>query len=131
MLMKDTHLTKVIIERPYNVVWKIISDPINYPQIYPFWLSKVKKVDSNSYEGKGPHGKYKFTKIIEHDFGIVDLKLGEESSRTRLFSLDDESTVVIHLGVRWKDMKNPLAWFFYKRGVDKDFKNAKKVIEKL
>jgi len=104
---------------------------MNYPQIYPFWLSEIKEVDINSYEGKGPHGEYKFTRNIEHEFGIVDLKIGDESSRTRLFPLDNESTVVIHLAVRWKDMKNHLAWFFYKRGVDKDFKNAKKVIEEL
>lgn len=129
--MKDIHLTRIIIERPYDVVWKIISNPLNYPQIYPFWLSEVKKVDPNSYEGKGPHGEYKFTRKIEHEFGIVDLQLGEESSRTRLFPLDEGSTVVIHLAVRWKDMNNPLNWFFYKKGVDKDFKNAKKVIEKL
>jgi hypothetical protein len=128
--MRDIHVTKVVIKKPYEIVWKWLSDPLTYPNIYPFWLSEIKEVGDNLYGGTGPYGEYKFTLEINQKLGSINLKIGNESSRTRLFQLDDENTVVIHLAVRWKDMKNHLSWFFYKRGVNKDFKNAKKIIEK-
>jgi len=128
--MKDTHVTKITINKSFPKVWEYISNPLTYSQIYPFWLSEVKKIKNNFYEGKGPHGEYKFERVIDKNFGIVDLKIGNELSRTRIYPLDKDSTVVIHLGVRWGIMKNPLFWFFYKRDVNKDFKNAKKIIER-
>lgn len=127
--MRDIHFSKVIIKKPYDIVWKWISNPLTYPQIYPSWLSEVKEVDVDSYEGYGPNGEFQFTRLINKEYGIVDLKIGEEQSRTRLFSLDKESTVVIHLAVRWEKMKNPFFWFFYKISVNSDFKKAKKIIE--
>lgn len=128
--MQDIHITKIVVRKPYDKVWAWISNPMNYPRIYPFWIAKIKEIEADSYEAEGSRGHiYKFSRVIEKKFGVVDLKIGEELSRTRLFPLNENNTVIIHLGVRWKQMKNPLFWFFYKRSVDKDFKNTKKIIE--
>jgi len=41
--MKDTHITKIITNKSVPEVWEYISNPLTYSQIYPFWLSEVKK----------------------------------------------------------------------------------------
>lgn len=128
--MKDIHITKIIIKKPYKTVWKWLSNPMTYSEIYPNWVSKIENIGDNYFQLKGTHNEdYKIQKITDENKGIIDLKIGKELSRTRLFLIDKDDTLVIHIGVRWEDMNNPILWFFYKRSVDKDFKNAKKIIE--
>ena len=65
---------------------------------------------------------------LDKENGIINLQMGDEVSRTRLIFLEDNQTLALHIGERWKNF-NLILWFFYKRTVDSDFKNAKKVIE--
>ena len=127
--MRNIHFTNIVIKKLYASVWEWFSEPLNYSQLYPNWVAKVVKIDTNKYEITDKRNQ-KSLVVLEtnKERGSIDLKIGDEISRTRLFVLNGH-TVVIHIGTRWKQMKNPLFWFLYKKTVDKDFKNAKVVIE--
>jgi len=128
--MKNIHFTNTIIQKPYKVVWSWLSDPTKYPKIYPNWVAKVNTLEKDKYEIIDKRNQKSIViRDINEDQGNINLKIGNEISRTRLFPLDNNNTIVIHVGSRWKQMQNPLFWFLYKKTVDKDFKNAKKVIE--
>lgn len=127
--MKNIHFTNVVIEKPYDVVWGWLSEPSKYALLYPNWVTKVVKVDTDKYEITDIRNqKSLFTLIADKEKGSIILKIGDETSCTKLFSFNN-GTAVVHIGTRWKKMKNPLFWFLFKKGVDKDFKNAKRVIE--
>lgn len=126
---REIHITKEIINNSYEKVWRYLSDVSRYAELYPGWVKEVEKIDDNYYKIIGQHGKvYKAKRKLDKEIGIIDLQMGPEVSRTRLIPLEDNKTLALHIGKRWKYF-NLLLWFFYKRTVDSDFKNAKKVIE--
>lgn len=62
------------------------------------------------------------------DSGTIDLIIGEEASRLRIFPINEKSVLVIHISVHWKAMNNEY-WDKHKAAVDKDFLFAKEFIE--
>ncbi|MFH0820838.1 MAG: hypothetical protein V1908_03625 [Candidatus Peregrinibacteria bacterium] len=127
--MRNIHFTNIIIKKSYEIVWGWLSEPSKYPLLYPNWVAKAVKMETNKYEITDQRNqKSLVTLSTDKEKGSIDLKIGNEISRTKLFAFDN-NTAVVHIGTRWKQMRNPLFWFLYKRIVDKDFRNAKKVIE--
>lgn len=127
--MKVIHFTNLIIEKPYEVVWKWLSEPSNYAILYPNWVKKVTRLKTNKYEITDKRNQKTLVQLeANREKGSINLKIGNEISRTKLFILANY-TIVIHITTRWKQIENPLFWFLFKRSVDADFKNAKKVIE--
>ena len=125
----NTYTTKVVIDKPFDVVWSWVSDPLKYPKIYPNWVKTITKKSEQNYQVDDQFGgSYDIELIANKDYGIVDLQIGPEASFLRLYRLDEIRTVVIHLAKRWK-AESFVIWFFHKITTDKDFKNAKKVIE--
>ncbi|MBM7624241.1 hypothetical protein [Sporohalobacter salinus] len=126
---RQVHITKEIINEGYEKVWDSLSDVKKYPKLYPGWVSEVEKIEENYFKINGQYGNiYKAKRELGKEKGIINLKMGPEVSRTRLLSLEDNKTLALHIGERWEDF-NLVLWFFYKRTVDSDFKNAKKIIE--
>lgn len=127
--MRNIHFTNIVIQKPYEIVWDWLSNPIKYSKIYPNWVAKVNELEKDKYEITDKRNRKSLViREINKDKGSIDLKIEDEISRTRLFPLNND-TIVIHVGTRWEKMQNPLFWFLYKKTVDKDFKNAKKIIE--
>jgi hypothetical protein len=128
---ENTHVSKVVCNRPFNIVWDQISNPQNYPKLYPNWIKSIKKISENRYFVDDQFGQsYEMTLFLNKEFGVVDLQIGKEASRMRIMPLSDDSTVVVHLAKKWSDI-NQICWFFHKRTTDRDFKNAKAIIEGL
>lgn len=133
---RDTYITKVVINKPYEYVWSKISDPLNYPSLYPGWIKKVELVSSDHYRIRFPHMDEAFSmkRLINKDAGLIDLHIflpGKEEPEVsvgRIISIGQNRTAVVHLGVKWKEF-NPVYWLIYTFIIDSDFKNAAKVIE--
>ena len=126
---RQIHITTEIINEDYEKVWRHLSNLKKYPELYPGWVFEVEKIGENYFKIDGKHGKtYKVKRELDKEKGIINLKMGHEISRTRLFSLGDNKTLTLHIGIRWEKF-NAILWFFYKRTVDSDFKKAKEIIE--
>ncbi|HZH88664.1 MAG TPA: hypothetical protein VFD78_05750 [Chitinophagaceae bacterium] len=124
---RRVHINKKIIGESYDHVWGWFSDVNNYPQLYPAWIDQVKKVDEEKYIISDQYKHtYEAKAVLDKEKGIIDLHMEGEVSRTRLFSLSEGETLVIHIGER-EDF-NFLTWLYLKKTVNSDFKNAKAVI---
>ncbi|MEZ4742898.1 MAG: hypothetical protein R3B45_10705 [Bdellovibrionota bacterium] len=126
---KPIHISKVIINKPFNFVWEQFSKPENYSILYPNWVKTIKKVNESHYLVHDQFGgSYNIEIVLNREFGVVDLIIGQEVSRSRLMPLDENTTAMVHLAKKW-DGIGLLGWFFHKRTTDKDLENAKKQIE--
>lgn len=126
---KDTYVSSVTINKPYNDVWDWISNPLTYEKIYPHWVKSVQKVDDAIYHISDQFGHSYNAKLhTNKEYGIVDLMIGKENSRARLIDIDGKRTLVVHIAKRW-DGFGHLPWFFHKITTWRDFRTAKKVIE--
>jgi hypothetical protein len=130
MVLQDTvYISKVIVNKPYDLVWSQLSNPTNYARLYPNWVKMIKNTGENQYLVDDQFGNsYPIETELNKDFGVIDLKIGPEASKTRLISLDSNSTAVIHLAKKWNDI-NFIGWYFHKRTTDKDLNNVKKLLE--
>lgn len=129
----DTHVFHITIARSYDTVWDWVSEPKHYPELYPHWVKKVTELSPGHYQVDDQFGgSYPVDLIANREFGIVDLHIhlpvGEEVSRGRIFPINDQTTVLVHLAHRWRGA-NPMQWFFHKLTTARDFKNTKKIIE--
>ncbi|QTL98600.1 hypothetical protein GM661_11815 [Iocasia frigidifontis] len=125
---RKIHINKKIIDESYDNVWKWFSNVNNYPKLYPAWVDEVKEVNKERYIISDQYNNtYEAKAVLDKEKGIIDLYMEGEVSRTRLFSIKDNETLVVHIGER-EDF-NFLAWLYLKRTVNSDFKNAKAVIE--
>lgn len=128
--LKPTHVFEITINEPYAEVWKWFSNPLTYEKIYPHWIKTVQRVDATTYYVNDQFGgSYDLKLISDKSSGVVDLMIGKEASRIRLIDLDGTRTVVIHFTKRWES-NNFIAWFLHKLTTKRDFKKAKKVIER-
>lgn len=127
--LNNTHVSAVIIERPFSIVWEWIANPSMYGLLYPHWVKQILPQESHVFLVNDQFGKsYNVVLSEEKTWGIVDLKMAEEGSRIRLYPLDEHRTLLVHVATRWKGASF-LMWFFHQRTTDKDLKNAKHVIE--
>jgi len=125
----EGYVSSIVIEKPFDVVWSAISNPNSYARLYPNWVKSVNEKDKNTFHVSDQFGgTYDVKLVANQEFGIVDLIIGQETSRSRIYPIDDKRTAITHLATRWKGA-SPLIWFFHKRTTDRDFKNAKTVIE--
>ena len=128
-LQKDTHVTQVIIKKPYDEVWSHLSNPLEYNKLYPHWIKKTSLKTPTTFLVDDQFGKsYDVNVFLDKKNGVIDLAIGSELSRMRVFPLDTERTEVIHLAKLWNGA-NALIWFFHKRTTDRDFYNAKWLLE--
>lgn len=74
--------------------------------------------------------KKKSDAIKSEDIDWITAGSDEEASRLRVFPVDDDKVLVIHVAVQWNRMTDE-QWFSHCKGVDSDFKNAKMWIEGL
>lgn len=94
----NTHVSKIIINRPYDVVWSKISNPLNYVELYPNWIKTIKKTGENNYHVEDQFcASYSITVVLNKEFGVIDLHIGRETSHQRLFELSTNSTATVHL----------------------------------
>lgn len=125
---RQIHINKKIISKSYDNVWEWLSKVSNYPKLYPAWVDEVEKVDEDRYLISDQYDNtYEAKAVLDKDKGIIDLYMEGEVSRTRLVSLTDNETLVVHIGER-EDF-NIFAWLYLKKTVNSDFNNAKTVIE--
>lgn len=128
--MKNIHFTNIVIQKPYAVVWNWLSDPMKYPKLYPGWAARTEKVGKDKYEITNKQNRKSIVvRKMNRGKGAIDLIIGDELSQTRIFPLKSD-TIVVHIGSRWKQMRNPISWLLYKSTVNSDFKNAKKIMER-
>ena len=126
----DTHISKVVINKPFEMVWPWVSNPLRYSQIYPHWIKNVTQKSEDVFSVQDQFGSAYDIKLIKNkEFGVVDLMIGSEKSSARLISIDEGRTIMIHIAKRWEGCSF-LIWFFHKITTDKDLKYAKNVIEK-
>lgn len=130
---KETYVSEVTINRGLNETWHWVSDPTKYNQLYPHWIKRVAPRGPDLFRVDDQFGQsYDMRVITNRDNGIVDLIIslpsGQETSRSRICALDDKTTAIIHLAHRWAGA-NALTWFFHKITTDRDFQNAKRIIE--
>ncbi|MBI4041202.1 MAG: hypothetical protein HY390_04980 [Deltaproteobacteria bacterium] len=127
--LKDTYISEVVVAKPFDVVWEWISNPLKYAEIYPNWIKSVEQRSQNIFQVQDQFGStYDIELIANKIYGIVDLSIGPEISRSRLYALDEHRTAIVHFSKRLKN-SSLIVWFFHKLTTDKDLKHAKKIIE--
>jgi hypothetical protein len=132
---QDTYVSSVFIEASFDAIWDQITDPLNFPEIYPAWTTEVEKVDENTYHGTGPGGdEFVIRPELNRKFGIVDftVEAGQdiEQSRSRLFDVDENTCVLVHLAVRWNEIDDE-QWEIHKRGTNDDLERLKRLVESM
>ncbi len=130
-LFSNLHITKEIINRDFETVWSYFSEPSYYANLFPNWIVSISKQEENTYLAIQKHVKESVKIIIEKNksYGYIKLTIGDnETSQIRLVSLKENKTLAINIAYRWKSFPYPF-WLNFKRSTDKDYKNAKHVIE--
>lgn len=123
------HVYSLVICKNYDFVWQSLSDPLQYKKLFPFWIKDISLQELNIYQVDDRFGhSYPMAFFGNKDYGIINLKIGNEISSLRLFQIGQHSTLLIHIAKRWQDI-SLIGWIFHKNTVRKDFTNAKKVIE--
>lgn len=126
---KDVYVSSVMIHCPFEVVWVWISDPCRYGQLYPNWIRNVIPKGSQVFRVEDRFGGSYDMILSQHkECGIIDLQMGLESSRSRVYPIDEHRTAVVHLAKRWNEV-NLLMWFFHQWTINRDFHHAKRIIE--
>ena len=41
---------------PFADAWRILTNPNNFPNLYPNWVSVIEQIDGTTYEGTGALG---------------------------------------------------------------------------
>lgn len=127
----EHHITKSVIRKPYDIVWSQLSNPLNYPSLYPNWVKSVKIINENRFWIDDQFGSgYEIKITLNKEFSVIDIEIGTELSQLRILKGVDGSTIVLHLAQKWEKI-GFIGWFFHKFTTDKDFKNAKQIIEAL
>lgn len=123
------HVTKISIEKPYAEVWAWVSQPMNFPKLYPNWVKDITELSENNYEVTMPEGyKHTMESKINKETGSIDFDVNPgEVSRSRLIPLSENETLYIHIAVKG-DQPDEL-FKIIMENVDKDYINAKAVIE--
>lgn len=130
---EDTHVSSVLIATTYDLVWKRITNPTNFPELYPNWATSVERTDEGRYRGIGPEGdEFLIEPRLDEEFGVVDFEIDAggaiERSRSRLFDVDEHSCLLIHVAVRWEGVDDH-DWREQKRGIDDDLARMKRLLE--
>ena len=122
------HVHRDIIGCGYDTVWSWFSDVQNYSKLYPGWVDTVQQIDNDTFRISDQYNHtYDAKAVRDKEKGIIDLLIQGEVSRTRLFALSDNETLVLHIGEREK-FSLPV-WLYLKKTINADFRNARKVIE--
>ena len=129
--IKTTHIETVVVDKSYDEVWEVLSNPLLYNDLYPHWIKAIEKTGQNTYQYTMPHVDNVVTEMTvtaNKKFGIIDLYIEGETSQARLVPIGDEKTAYVHVGYRWPGF-NLFMWLMYKWGIHQDFKNTKSYIE--
>ncbi len=130
-LLSNPHITRIVIEADYDKVWRYFSEPEHYAELFPNWIVKISKDKNGNYQALQKHVDEAVAIQIEKNkaFGFIKLHIGEaERSQIRIIPLTNSKTLALNIGFRWKDFPYPF-WLAFKRNTNKDYKNAKQVIE--
>lgn len=128
-LFRSFHVHSISIHKNVKEVWAAFSNPSRYGELYPNWIKSISKVQSDVYYVDDQFGNsYEITLMVSFEFGSIDLQIGDEVSSLRLFPLNKNRTLAVHVAKPWKGI-GWVKWFFHKRTIAKDFINAKKIIE--
>jgi hypothetical protein len=129
----DTYVSSVFIGRDFETVWQRLTDPLNFSDLYPNWITSVEQIGDDIYLATGTDGD-SFTIVPHYDwqFGVVDFELVTEDGPVELASSRlipvGNACVLVRLVVRSHDMEAS-AWEAHKRGVDGDHARVKRVLE--
>ncbi len=130
----NTHISSLLINVPFDFLWQQLSNPLNFPQLYPHWTSQVESKGNGEFEGVAPEGDLlTITPYISKEQGVIDFKIvaptgNEELSRSRIFPLKTGGCMYIHLAVQWEGIDHE-GWEAFKQGTDRDLENARVIIE--
>jgi hypothetical protein len=131
----NTHISALMFDVPFNTLWERLSNPLNFPELYPSWTIRVERKNDREFNGIAPEGdSFTITPYVNREQGVIDFKIvdragHEEWSRSRIFPLQLCSCMYVHLAVRWKGIDDEF-WEVFKQGTDRDIENAKAVLER-
>lgn len=128
----DLHVSTVFVEAGFEEVWRLVSDPLNFPEIYPSWADEVTCGDGE-YTARGPEGdEFVIRPELDRRYGVVDyeVEVGDavERSRSRLFSAGRNACLLVHVAVRWDGVDDD-AWKRHQRDTDSDLERMKEAAE--
>ncbi|MBW3578937.1 MAG: hypothetical protein KY462_14590 [Actinobacteria bacterium] len=130
----DFHVSTVHYGIPFDLLWSHLSDPLQFPHLYPNWTTQVDRADEASFRGVGPGGDtFRIIQRLNRDHGVIDFEIiaegGEtEVSRSRLFPLPGRSCLYVHVATRSSRMDDAF-WNDFKCATDQDVENARRLLE--
>ena len=53
LIAVESTVSSVLIAADYRTVWERITDPTNFPELYPHWTTSVEPEEEDHYRGIG------------------------------------------------------------------------------
>lgn len=130
---------------PFADAWRILTNPYNFPRLYPNWVNAVEQIDANTYEGTGTLGDpVIITPVLNQAYGVADFQTinldgKSEKLRSRIIPIGTRQTLVVQIVVRSEvmqlattfDVDEDLFWRIYVQNVNHDLGVARKFVEDL
>jgi hypothetical protein len=133
-MQPETHISSFFFNLSFDFLWEYLTDPLNFPEIYPNWTSQVTKAENGEFLGIAPTGdSFTIVPQTNYKYGIIDFKIIDELgkiewSRSRVFPLKTGGCIYIHLAVRWDGVDDDV-WREHQKLTDKDLEHAKTILE--
>ena len=133
-----THARAILVDAPPDAVRVWVSDPLRFPNIYPSWLNKVRKIgqhgDGEAYEGVTPHGdKVKIIPKLGPKPGQAYFEIGDKDDNVEVFYpmvQPRKSGTKTILGYWWEGVDDAFREGYKLGTLDADLKRVKEVIER-
>jgi hypothetical protein len=142
-MAEDGYASLGLVTAPLDAVWAWISDPSEFPTIYPNWTSEVRKItrsDSEEYEGLTPNGvAFKLVPRLDRKRGVADFDVvvdeGGSVTRvcTRIVRVEEDGQFVGWDIIRFASRREGGDDGFlqaFEVGADADLEHAKEVMER-
>ena len=73
---QDTHVSSVFVGAGFDAVWERITDPLQFPELYPTWTEAVEAIAPDTYRGRGPEGEeFDIRPTLDRELGVVDFEV--------------------------------------------------------
>ena len=71
-----THASSVFVAADFQTVRERITDPLEFPALYPIWTTDIERINEDHYRGLGPAGdEFVIRPFLDRKHGIVDFDI--------------------------------------------------------
>jgi len=130
----SSHLISVFFGVPADLVWPWLSNPLQFPRLYPSWVKRVEWLGPAFYVAVGTTGsRFVLRPRLCQETGVIDIEIVTpgakvEVTRGRLFPVSG-GCLFVHVASRWEG-EDEASWAIRRRAVEGDLARAARELER-